>query len=45
MCVLRPDQLVATSWTVVSSVHGIFQARTLEWFAFPTPGDLPDPGI
>ena len=28
-----------------SSVHGIFQARILEWVAFPTPGDLPDPGI
>ena len=22
-----------------------FQARTLEWVPFPTPGDLPDPGI
>ena len=28
-----------------SSVHGILQARTLEWVAFPTPGDLPDPGM
>ena len=36
-----------------SSVHGIFQARVLEWVAisfwsglpFPSPGDLPDPGI
>ena len=28
-----------------SSVHGIFQARILEWVAFPSPGDLPDPGI
>jgi len=28
-----------------SSVHGIFQARVLEWLPFPTPGDLPDPGI
>ena len=28
-----------------SSVHGISQARILEWFAFPTLGDLPDPGI
>ena len=26
-----------------SSVHGILQARILEWVAFP--GDLPDPGI
>ena len=28
-----------------SSVHGIFQARILEWLPFPTPGDLPNPGI
>ena len=28
-----------------SSFHGIFQARVLEWAAFPPPGDLPDPGI
>ena len=28
-----------------SSVHGILQARILEWVAFPSPGDLPDPGI
>ena len=24
---------------------GILQARILEWVVFPTPGDLPDPGI
>ena len=29
----------------VSSIHGIFQARILEWVAFPSPGDLPNPGI
>ena len=28
-----------------SSVHEISQAGILEWVAFPTPGDLPDPGI
>ena len=28
-----------------SSVHVIFQARTLELPEFPTPGDLPDPGV
>ena len=28
-----------------SSVHGIFQARVLEGLPFPSPGDLPDPGI
>ena len=28
-----------------SSVHGILQARILNMLPFPTPGDLPDPGI
>ena len=28
-----------------SSVHGISQARIFEWVPFPSPGDLPDPGI
>ena len=28
-----------------SSVHGIFQARILEWVVILSPGDLPDPGI
>ena len=28
-----------------SSVHGISQARRLEWLPFPSPGDLPNPGI
>ena len=28
-----------------SSVHGILQARILEWVSFPTPGDLPDSRI
>ena len=28
-----------------SYVHGILQARILEWVAVPSPGDLPDPGI
>ena len=28
------------------SIHGVLQARTLEWVAIPSsPGDLPDPGI
>ena len=27
------------------SVHGIIQARILQWVAFPSPGDLSDPGI
>jgi len=28
-----------------SSVHGIFQARILEWVAISFSMDLPDPGI
>jgi len=28
-----------------SSVHGILQARILEWVSFSPPVDLPDPGI
>ena len=28
-----------------SSVHGIFQARTLEWVAIPFSRNLPNPGI
>ena len=28
-----------------SSVHGILQARILEWISMPSPGDLPNPGI
>ena len=28
-----------------SSIHGILQARIVEWVACPPPGDLPDPGI
>ena len=28
-----------------SSLHGIFPARILDWVAFPTPRNLPDPGI
>ena len=27
------------------TAHGILQARTLEWVAFASPGDLPNPGI
>ena len=26
-------------------IRGILQARILEWVAFPSPGDLPNPGI
>ena len=41
---LRSVQLFATPWTIYT-VHGIVQARILEWVPFPFPGDLPNPGI
>ena len=37
-----------TPWTVARQATpsmGIIQARILEWVAFPSPGDLPNPGI
>ena len=27
------------------TVHGILQARILEWVVFPSAGDLPNPGF
>ena len=30
---------------MVASVHGILQARILEWVAIPSPGGLSDPGV
>ena len=52
MCMLRHFsrvQLFATLWTdrspPGSSVHGILQARTLEWVAMPSPRGSPNPGI
>ena len=38
-------QSCLTLWPHGSSVHGILQARILEWVAFPSPGDLSNPGI
>ena len=35
----------ASKSAIGSSVHGILQARILEWVAIPSPGDLPDPGM
>ena len=43
--------VVSDSWDPMdcsppgSSVHGIFQARVLEWIAISFAGDLPNPGI
>ena len=55
LCSLKVKVLVAQSSPTLcdpmdcsspgSSVLGIFQARILEWLSFPTPGDLPDPGM
>ena len=38
---LRPDGLQPARLLV----HGVLQARILEWVAMPPPGGLPDPGI
>ena len=49
MCVNRSVMSdFMTPWTVAppgSSVHGILQARILEWIAIPFSRDLPNPGI
>ena len=40
--------LFVTLWTVahqIPLIHGILQARILEWVAVPSAGALPDPGI
>ena len=39
------DSSVHSSSAPGSSVHGILQAWILEWVPFPSPGDLPNPGI
>ena len=43
---VRCEVTVAQSW-LTFIVQGILQARILEWvaFYFPSPGDLPNPGI
>ena len=39
-------QLCPTLWDPMnSSVHGVFQARILEWVAITFPGDHPNTGI
>ena len=53
---LSRKKVLVTQWSLqprelwparLLSVHGISQARILEWveLPFPSPGDLPDPGI
>ena len=41
-------RLCGTPWTAACQAPlsmGILQARTLEWVPYPSPGDLPHPGI
>ena len=46
LCSVMSDSLQPRGlYPASSSVCGIFQARIPEQVAFPTPGDLPDPGI
>ena len=48
MCMLSRVQLFVTPWTIRPpgpSVHGVFQARVLEWVAISSSGDLPDSRI
>ena len=40
---LNRVQLFAIPWTVGSSIHGIFQARVLEWVTISFSRGLPDP--
>ena len=47
VCELSHLQLFVTPWTVAppgSSVHGILQARTLQWAAMPSSRGSSDPG-
>ena len=41
VCSVVSESFVTLSDTTVSSVHGILQARILEWLPFPSPQDLP----
>ena len=44
LCVLSHVRLFVTLWSG-SSVHGMLQARILEWVAISFFGGLPNPGI
>ena len=54
--IMKMEMLVTQSYLILcnpidysppsySSVHGILQARILEWLPFPSPADLPNTGI
>ena len=43
---VKVAQLCPTLWDPMDyTVHGILQARILEGVAFPSSGDLPNPGL
>ena len=43
---VKAAQSCLTLWNPMDyTAHGILQARILEWVPFPSPGDLPKPGI
>ena len=42
---VKVAQLCPTLCDSMDLVHGILQARILQWVAFPSPVDLPNPGI
>ena len=42
---VKVTQSCPTLFDPMDCIHGILQARILEWVAFPLPGDLPNPGI
>ena len=41
---VKVAQLCPTLCDSMDLVHGILQARILQWVAFPSPVDLPNPG-
>ena len=45
MCVKVTQSYPTLSHLMDYTIHGILQARILKWYAFPSPGDLPDPRI
>ena len=46
VCLIVPDSCNPIHCRLPdSSEHGILQARILQWLLFPSPWDLPDPGI
>ena len=42
---MHESLLFGTLLTAARHVHGILQAKILEWAAMPSSKDLPDPGI